>query len=934
MKTEERIDNSEFEEPDGSGDEIFRQITDKDVEEGSGYFDESIFRTVEIDMPEVFDSNSGVVVPIFGVIDTDESRRSRKKRHPNHERSGERAVLPPRQKKEQVLINNYAEKNSVFSMCQEIICSCPNGVADSKCGSSLDVKCLSCDQGWFLSEITDGCTQKECVCENGTPATGDDCPQHGQQLCGKCDQYFSADGDSCIKNNCVCQNGTPAENCDIDGEERCQICNQDFFLDSNAICHPKCQCHGGNPEIGPNCAKAFSDDEAPSSCISCFLGNILEDGACLEVCSVPNCVQCVEGDENTCEINGCLPGFDGPYNFNSENVRHTLVRTHLEYQDINNFCQERLCICEFGEAAKGEDCPVDGKELCISCNDEYVFDDETSACKIPDRKIVMPTSIVSREVWNPAFNDLRSQASRDFIERFKEETLDALKSVLDLNMALSGTDPIVVRLLSQISRIRRDTDSSAVTKVDSNINILYSSNILDESDAIDSFRQTMDSYANVTGLITATSNPDTSSDNSCSDRFKFNPTTNTCQPFTCICPNGTPPTPGSVQCDEDGALRCQDNKCDQYYHLSDSGATAGECIKNQCFCENGTPVEFDSCDEHADPKCSVCDDGYELDSNTLRCELKKCACINGSGATGTNCPGSNVNKCQSCGLGYILNEKKNFICVKSKCKCQNGNPILTKMCDDSNSDSDARSELTRGVDLAENGSGTDGSGSGSGSEELITDSDLIEIGVLVEASGDENSDEEDVPADSNSEVINRGDNPEDQLSTDSCRSCSYGYTLIDEACVFACTCENGELDTTMSCSPESPHACKFCNQGYRLDIDSHQCVEKDCICVNGVSGNRCERNNGIDCVFCNYGYYLDSNSGTCQENICNCANGTAAGTPSSVAENEVVCPQHQLEYCVSCGNTTTLLADSTCSEVRVWYTKVLTILIVGLTMLF
>ena len=91
-------------------------------------------------------------------------------------------------------------------------CTCANGVFGIKDTCPVDEAefCLSCDDGYYLSEalITNNtCLENECQCHNGVGETNANCPSHQDFKCDTCDDGYFFNDFTCPLKECTCNNG-------------------------------------------------------------------------------------------------------------------------------------------------------------------------------------------------------------------------------------------------------------------------------------------------------------------------------------------------------------------------------------------------------------------------------------------------------------------------------------------------------------------------------------------------------------------------------------------------------------------------------------------------------------------------------------------------------------------------------------------------------
>ena len=107
--------------------------------------------------------------------------------------------------------------------------------------SQFCTKCMS-DKGYFPKAYTDNgheCALKECTCQNGTGATGTDCPDNGNAKCTNCSNgYYLKDDKECLQKVCKCDHGTKAvgTDCLTHDSKKCLDCKKGYTLNESDTC--------------------------------------------------------------------------------------------------------------------------------------------------------------------------------------------------------------------------------------------------------------------------------------------------------------------------------------------------------------------------------------------------------------------------------------------------------------------------------------------------------------------------------------------------------------------------------------------------------------------------------------------------------------------------------------------------------------------------
>ena len=279
--------------------------------------------------------------------------------------------------------------------CMEKGCTCSDGTAatGSDCPNDGDVKCASCDTGYYLSG--NECALKTCTCSHGTAATSSDCPNDGDVKCASCNPGFFLSGNECVLKTCTCSNGNNAKGgaCPTHGSEKCLSCDAGYFLSGNECALRTCTCPYGVGATGVACPTHGSE-----KCISCEDGNHLSNDLCWI---------------NWCD---CL---------NGEGERGTGCPNHLAFK-----CKS----CDAGYSLDGTECVegclktdyFDGTN-CVECTTCDAGEYENATCTEFSNRECLP-----RYVWrggldnpfdgidvgsdsSPVFADLDNDGDMDFV---------------------------------------------------------------------------------------------------------------------------------------------------------------------------------------------------------------------------------------------------------------------------------------------------------------------------------------------------------------------------------------------------------------------------------------------------------------------------------------------------------------------------------------
>ena len=346
-----------------------------------------------------------------------------------------------------------------------------------------------------------------------------------------------------------------------------------------------------------------------------------------------------------------------------------------------------------------------------------------------------------------------------------------------------------------------------------------------------------------------------------------------CEMNKCVCPNGSATVRWA--CPENGDHKCF--RCDRGYHLETNSLGKDVCIKNSCYCKNGTPGIH--CSKNYGEFCDSCDLAnfhVQIHPFSSQCEQNECFCYNGVlDDDPQTCLIHNSQNCLSCDDGFTLDNKT---CIRTKlpqnvCNCNFGS-VNNTACFVNNS-------TQCGI-------------CNSGYHKV---SQLNQTFCNVNVCNCENG------------IPNKGSNCTEHES-ESCSSCDTGYHLeLDTLtqnykCVEnSCFCENGITNT---CLHHNTTDCVDCDSGYRLY--NKRCLKNVCKCDNGVAHDPCvfvsaAYNQITHCSSCDTNYHLATgvNSNTaqsqattqiCEANVCFCNNG--------VYDSSKNCLTHQTAICSSC----------------------------------
>lgn len=466
------------------------------------------------------------------------------------------------------------EDNDGYPVCVKNICTCPDGEPVDDCDEMGKVECKSCKDAWKKLE-NGSCTQKECMCINGTPLTGEDCTDESTDMCFDCDPFFHKDEitGQCVKNVCICSNGLPVDDCTEDGAEECATCNGSSFLyNDDGVCKYKtCVCENGTPfeegdcrELGGNWCSACDDyfhlvdDQCvPNECF-CTGGDSVPSNQCLED-GTERCLNCnlpgfsVDSDTGNCRENECECRW---YNKN--------LKGNFAYQ-----------ILKGSVGTTGSDCPVDGGYGCSSCGaapslgQYYHVNDYNET--LPSYGLCIPNECYCTEdgilkedggVVNgipKTINNCKAPNGWECDSCFNGLVLD-----LDLHCVNAICNcPNGAGDRSGLCNGGRDYTSCSECDLGYHFEA-YNLTLIDTNEIV---------------------------------------VKETCELNQCICENGESVT--GEDCTVHGAIECL--RCDFGYYLN-----GNVCEPNLCECENGVGKSGADCSLAGREECESCDSGYLL----------------------------------------------------------------------------------------------------------------------------------------------------------------------------------------------------------------------------------------------------------------------------------------------------------------------------------
>ena len=383
-----------------------------------------------------------------------------------------------------------------------------------------------------------------------------------------------------------------------------------------------------------------------------------------------------------------------------------------------------------------------------------------------------------------------------------------------------------------------------------------------------------------------------------------------CVANECTCENGEPRVTGVTRdvCRVHQRNECQ--TCDPFYKLDDNVA-APSCIKKQCKCSHGTPVDF--CEDETIEDCKICDDYYHFQTITpingaqiysKECVPNVCVCALGKRAWSGDqdaeklvwenagnpvtekCRVHGADQCRKCSGAHLRLVLPAGICATNVCDCEYGSPKVDTECHDNDSNSCA--SCNKYYHMANK---NDKWYSEENQQEFTSDGDDCKLNECVcEYSY------------SNGTTINVG-TADQYCNVDGGNEC--------EACIkinqVDPVCPDGSVGPSVN-NTEYFTLSKWVTSSE----EKQRCVPKECECDNGtptkpyVDGGYCSSNGGQMCESCDAGYHLSACLGVCEANHCTCSNGQARIT--DMTSNQ--CSEDGKEECQSCDDGYELVEDS------------------------
>eukprot|EP00928_Gymnodinium_smaydae_P054119 TRINITY_DN3794_c0_g1_i1.p1 TRINITY_DN3794_c0_g1~~TRINITY_DN3794_c0_g1_i1.p1 ORF type:complete len:3080 (-),score=568.50 TRINITY_DN3794_c0_g1_i1:116-9355(-) len=662
-----------------------------------------------------------------------------------------------------------------------------------------------------------------------------------------------------------------------------------------------CDCSTGTAEKAEHCSghgKCKTQYCSGTSCLGakCDCDDGWTGDKCEEAAEEKTCI-CLHGEEATgaeCPREGgelcirCDEGF------------------HLA---DDKTCQENVCTCKRGTAATGTDCPFHNYRLCVDCIEGYTLEPHDKLCEANECKCYHGTPAVYTGC--PAIGEPLCIACDPGFTLDEDGECEANVCVCAYGDEVDGA-----------------ATGEACTEMNANICVDCNAGyFLEEETCLENICTCQDGTGGV-GLD-CPRHEDVHC-TSCNPGFTLTEEF-TCQENVCRCDNGLA-AEGEL-CEEDDLLLC--TACEVGFYLNDEAA----CEENECKCEHGTAAIGEACPKNGDAMCVKCEGGYELRDGECwvnpKCELDfnyECGVISGFLVTCAKgrccsqedicseeaCPGehpefdnNNHDKCldppPACELDHDFKCGQDgdykITCAKNRC-CS-----LEGTCSSDNCPGRLYYSNNFGGACKENYCPCE-NGYAITAEPCL---DLAE--QFCTHCNDEMFHVEDERCQINRCVCDHGKPVFGERCTEHngniCESCDEGYTMDTrtKSCEeFVCKCDHGSATAGPDCEAEDAQGCAECDDFYHLV--GNVCEANKCECDHGTAAPdaECERDLDVKCVKCDPGYRLVGDEGqqACQVNVCTCENGVAA--------EEEACERHEGNFCSDCDEGFFLTSGKQCSE--------------------
>jgi len=777
--------------------------------------------------------------------------------------------------------NCTSELNRV---CTQNNCSCTNGSAATgiNCTTHNANICSSCANGYYKTNQTCTectvcgkgtstttncsstsnriCTQNQCLCANGTAATGINCTTHDANICLSCADGFKKSGDSCVdidecesnpcRNEggcinrlnsyaCICVKGFTGVNCEEcgigKGKNESGYCVECTYPTYNTESTHNASCANQTCPAGQGVTSDKPWNSSGANCEGCSSGYDSPKG-------VGQCANIDECVSNPCKNNGnctdnmgsyectCITGYTGK---NCTSCAQEYYKTgdtctgctvcgkgFTQLNDCtsasNRFCTQNQCLCANGTAAIGINCTAPNATICSSCATGFTKNGE-SCVDIDECES------------NPC-------GEGECINRLNSHTCICVKG-------FTGTN-------CEICEIGKGKNESGYC----------------------------------TDCVYPTYNSETTHNATCSNQTCpagqgfvletfWNASGGNCED----CSLGYESPKGVGHCID--INECALNPCKNNGNCTHGvGSYTCTCIdgytgKNCSSCADDYFKTDDTCTE-----CTECGTGFTQSTNCTSasnrvCTQNNCSCANGTAATGINCTAHNATICSSCAHGFYKNGTtcQNIDnCAPNPCGngglCADG--IDAYMCDCMKGFTGVNCDLC-------------GSGKGKNNSGYCTDCEYPTYNTVTT----HNASCADQTCPDGQGVTSDTSDPTWNSSGGNCVDCLLGYespkgvgqcTDINECALNPCknngTCTNG--------------------------LGSYNCT-----CITGYSGKNCSScaddyfktdDTCTECTMCGKGTSTTTNCSSesnriCTQNNCSCTNGDAATGETCTKDGDHLC---------------------------------------------
>ena len=511
------------------------------------------------------------------------------------------------------------------------------------------------------------CSTKTCACENGSGASGDECSNHGDNLCKSCNTGFWLNGITCES----CTAGSAS--CDKNGKTL--SCKSGFVLENDACSSCPQGSYRTNDPLMQACSSCGENviacDPSTGTIISCNENYYLEEVA------------------NECkELKTCASSEYESLAPTSNGTTFTADRQ----------CSTKNCTCENGSGASGDECSNHGNHLCKSCNSGFWLNgttcescgDYTLSCDNNGNPLSCEDGFF---IYNGSCT-AKSNCATDYlnISKFDDGKAVSVTSVggawhKDKNLSLhlrktgllSSSSPSIFEVNNKVKEIE-DSGKKIVLKPSEGDVVLT----LDRRYPAQSYTENLIFWVDVDNVHNyfKTFGPlEVCIEKHCSPGFGYQEGSEANEATCNECTNGTYSTGGKSICTE----------ADNGFYVESSGASeqkpcppgtyrtndplmqaCSSCGENVIDCDASTGTII-SCNENYYLK-EVANECKELktcasseyeslaptsNGTTFtadrQCSTKTCTCENGSGASGDECSNHADNLCKSCNTGFWLN---------------------------------------------------------------------------------------------------------------------------------------------------------------------------------------------------------------------------------------------------------------------------------------